>query len=164
MCSFPLKVQDSVCSFQMFKTGSPLYKLQRLACLEHLETAVTILHLERETAHHRRTNRHCRPIPLPCPALYISISDFMKTWDDFSANRKKYLATFDEWGDDFMIDFWLKNPKSNREKAVNDMDILHLTDDDTSEDTFKKSKIPVINFQRKVNRNKGYECHDYEGK
>ena len=26
MCSFPLKVQDSVCSFQMFKTSEPLYK------------------------------------------------------------------------------------------------------------------------------------------
>ena len=45
MCSFPLKVQDSYCSFQMFKT--------RLACLEHLETANRILHLERETAHDR---------------------------------------------------------------------------------------------------------------
>ena len=106
----------------------------------------------------------CNDEILPCPAVYISISELKISLNDFIAYRKHYISSFDVWGDDFMIDFWLKNPKSNREKAVNDMDILHLTDDDTSEDTFKKSKIPVINFQRKVNRNKGYECHDYEGK
>ena len=40
-----------------FLLWSTIFNGTRLACLEHLETAVRILHLERETAHDRRTDK-----------------------------------------------------------------------------------------------------------
>jgi len=58
MCSFPLKVQDSVClRLAEHKISARSTFVQRLACLEHLETANRILHLERETAHDKQTDK-----------------------------------------------------------------------------------------------------------
>ena len=56
----------------------------------------------------------------------------------------------DVWGDDFMIDFWIRNNQSNWLASLNDFEILHLTKDDSSDDTFKRSKIPVIIFKREL--------------
>ena len=103
----------------------------------------------------------CNDEILPCPAVYISISELKISLNDFIAYRKHYISSFDVWGDDFMIDFWLKNPRSNEQTGASGQagygtyDILHITKDDTSRDGFKKSKIPVITFQSKF---KGYNC------
>ena len=98
----------------------------------------------------------CNDEILPCPAVYISISELKISLNDFIAYRKHYISSFDVWGDDFMIDFWLKNPLSNEVPGRHgDYDILHITKDDSSKDGFKKSKIPVITFQSKF---KGTNC------